>query len=76
MDQRRITARVADIVLDRKYRRDPDHTNMLAEVQASFGEDVGLASLILSHLLWVRQELGEDAVRQVRESNRRALMPL
>jgi hypothetical protein len=63
---------VADLVLKRRYRRQLEDGNpdpLAADVQAMYADprDQQQATLLLAHLLFVRQELGEDAVRQVRD---------
>jgi hypothetical protein len=63
---------VADLVLKRRYRRqleDGDRTPLAADVQAMYADSIEQqkATVMLAHLLFVRQELGEDAMRQVRD---------
>jgi hypothetical protein len=64
---------VAKLVLKRKYQRQLDDGNpdpLAADVQALYPDDPRQqqeATLMLAHLLFVRQELGEDAVRTVRD---------
>jgi hypothetical protein len=63
---------VADLVTKRRYRRQLEDGNpdpLAADVQALFADPKQQqeATLLLAHLLFVRQELGEDAVRQVRD---------
>lgn len=63
---------VADLVLKRRYRRqldDGDRNPLAADVQAMYDDPKRQqeATLMLAHLLFIRQELGEDAVRQVRD---------
>jgi hypothetical protein len=65
-------AAVADLVLKRRYRRQLDDGNpdpLAADVQALYEDPVlqQEATLTLGYLLFVRRELGEDAVRQVRD---------
>jgi hypothetical protein len=68
----RMIAAVAELVVKRRYRRqldegDPDP--LAADVQALYDDPTAKqeATLVLAHLLFVRRELGEDAVRQVRD---------
>jgi hypothetical protein len=65
-------AAVAELVIKRRYRRqldDGDPDPLAADVQALYDDAVAKqeATVVLSHLLFVRREFGEDAVRQVRD---------
>jgi len=65
-------AQVADLVTKRRYRRQLEDGNpdpLAADVQALYGDPTVKqeATVLLAHLLFMRRELGEDAVRQVRD---------